>query len=237
MKRQIVIAGTVALATLFSVTVPSGVSLVNASEIPKVEVKTGQNGKFIGGSNVTLSEGSNISDKSIQYENVLRTDDSIYFKDINSLTTFASDNNLYLPINLEPYFYEDSQGNIQLDLNNQDLRTKLHLTDKDLRDLSILNQETQSLDQSNARGFVGLHIKLGSKVRGMSAVVAGGFAAGYCGFYLKKFAVNPVTAGVVGAISAAIGGTVGWAVNNHLKQVDVGVDIPGISLSYTVKVP
>ena len=213
MKKPIVIAGTVALATLFSVTVPSAVSLVNASEIPQAEVETAQD------------------------ENILRTDNSIYFKDIDSLTTFASDNNLYLPINLEPYFYEDSQGNIQLDVNNPDLRTKLHLTDKDLRDLSTLNQETKSLDQSNARGFVGLHIKLGSKVRGMSAVVAGGFAAGYCGFYLKKFAVNPVTAGVVGAISAAIGGTVGWAVNNHLKQVDVGVDIPGISLSYTVKVP
>lgn len=71
----------------------------------------------------------------------------------------------------------------------------------------------------------------------MSAVVAGGFAAGYCGFYLKKFAVNPITAGLVGAISAAIGGTVGWAVNNHLKQVDVGLNITGISMSYTVSVP
>lgn len=35
MKKPIVIAGTVALATLFSVTVPSAVSLINASEIPQ----------------------------------------------------------------------------------------------------------------------------------------------------------------------------------------------------------
>lgn len=194
-------------------------------------------GVFVGVDNVFAAEKNNLDANNIQYEDVLKTEDSIYFKDVDSLTTFAIDNNLKTSIDLEPYFYEDLQGNIQLDLNNPELRTKLNLTDKDLQDLSILNEETKTLYQSDLRGFVGLHIKLGAKVRGMSSVVAGGFAAGYCGFYLKKFAVNPITAGVVGAISAAIGGTVGWAVNNHLKQVDVGLNITGISMSYTVKVP
>lgn len=205
--------------------------------VPAMLLVSCMTGLFFGGSNVSASEEKNMVVNSVQYEGVLKTDDSIYFKDVDSLTTFASNNNLSTSIDLEPYFYEDSQGNIQLDLSNPELRTKLNLSDKDLRDLSVLNEKTKSMDQSNLRGFVGLHIKLGSTVRGMSAVVAGGFAAGYCGFYLKKFAVNPITAGLVGAISAAIGGTVGWAVNNHLKQVDVGLNITGISMSYTVSVP
>ncbi|MDT2752549.1 hypothetical protein [Enterococcus thailandicus] len=205
--------------------------------VPAMLLASCMTGLFFGGSNVSASEEKNMVVNSVQYEGVLKTDDSIYFKDVDSLTTFASNNNLSTSIDLEPYFYEDSQGNIQLDLSNPELRTKLNLSDKDLRDLSVLNEKTKSMDQSNLRGFVGLNIKLGSTVRGMSAVVAGGFAAGYCGFYLKKFAVNPITAGLVGAISAAIGGTVGWAVNNHLKQVDVGLNITGISMSYTVSVP
>ncbi|MGE7186992.1 hypothetical protein ACQKKK_24400 [Peribacillus sp. NPDC006672] len=61
----------------------------------------------------------------------------------------------------------------------------------------------------------------------MSAVVAGAFAAGYVGWYVKQIAA----AGPWGA------GLVGYAVIKGLKKVDVGVNIPLVSLSFTVNIP
>jgi len=58
------------LATLFSFTVPSAVSLVNVSEIPQAEVETAQDVNIIGSSDVLISEETNMSDNSIQYENI-----------------------------------------------------------------------------------------------------------------------------------------------------------------------
>lgn len=83
------------------------------------------------------------------------------------------------------------------------------------------------------RGFVGVYINLGPKVRKMNGWAAGTFAAGYVGFYLKQFAVNPVTAGVVAVISAGTGA----AVENGIRRVPVGKDIPGFNMSFNVDVP
>ncbi len=56
MKRTILITGSVALATLLSVTVPSVTSVVYASEAAKVELEFIQEDKFIGVSDDQLKE-------------------------------------------------------------------------------------------------------------------------------------------------------------------------------------
>ncbi|MFV0559356.1 MAG: hypothetical protein ACK5NA_01380 [Enterococcus sp.] len=162
---------------------------------------------------------------------------SVYFDSLDDMSKFVTDNNLQPKVDFSKYFYVDSNDSIQMNINSAELKSQYNLTDKDISDLQILNTQIKYTDESKLRGFVGLHINLGSKVRGMSAVVAGGFAAGYCSFYLKQFAINPVTAGVVEGISAAIGGTVDWAVNQGMKRVDVGVNVPFVSLAFTVNVP
>ncbi|MCI2019042.1 MAG: hypothetical protein LKJ60_05490 [Lentilactobacillus buchneri] len=52
-----------------------------------------------------------------------------------------------------------------------------------------------------------------------------------------KLAKGPYGMGAVGAISAAIGGAVGWAVNKGMKSVDAGIHIHGAHASYTVHIP
>lgn len=169
--------------------------------------------------------------------NYIIEDQTVYFDNLDDMGKFVTENNLQPKVDFSEYFYIDDTGNIQMRINPTELKEKYNLTDKDISDLKVLNTQVKYTDDSMLRGFVGLHIKLGPKVRGMSAVVAGGFATGYAGFYLSKFAANPLTAGAVGAISASIGGTVGWAVNKGLKEVDVGTDVPFVSLAYTVNVP
>ena len=56
MKKMILIAGSVALATLLSVTVPSVTSVVYASETAKAELKSVQEDKFIGVSDNQLKK-------------------------------------------------------------------------------------------------------------------------------------------------------------------------------------
>ena len=56
MKKTILIAGSVALATLLSVTVPSVTSVVYASETAKVELESMQEDKFIGVSDDQLKK-------------------------------------------------------------------------------------------------------------------------------------------------------------------------------------
>lgn len=90
-----------------------------------------------------------------------------------------------------------------------------------LDDLSF-NKEKQ---EQQIQGFVGLHLKLGPKVRAMNAIVAGAFAAG------------PWGAGAAATITASTAGVVGWVVKNKLKKVNVGINIARVSLSYTVRIP
>jgi ABC-type sulfate transport system permease subunit len=56
-------------------------------------------------------------------------------------------------------------------------------------------------------------------------------------WYLKTFAVSPVSAGVVALITAGVGGTVGGAVSQGMRSVYIGEYIPGISLNRTIKTP
>ena len=44
-------------------------------------------------------------------------------------------------------------------------------------------------------------------------------------------------AGAAAAISASVGGTVGWAAKNHLKVVPVGKNISEVSWSRSVNIP
>lgn len=135
---------------------------------------------------------------------------------------------------LEQYFYLDNNGNVRLSGTEDELSNVLGISKEDAR---LLLEYSESLPNIYDRGFVGLTLRLGPTVRSMSGVLAGGFAAGYCGWYLKQFAVNPATAGVVGAISAGIGGAVGWAVSHGIRTVDVGVNVPAVSMRLYVNVP
>ncbi|WP_442248742.1 hypothetical protein, partial [Staphylococcus aureus] len=76
-------------------------------------------------------------------------------------------------------------------------------------------EENEKKGDMQAYGFVGLHLKLGPKVRSMNAIVAGGFAAGYIGWYTSKIAAaGPWGAGAAAAITAGTSGAVAWAVKN-----------------------
>ena len=87
------------------------------------------------------------------------------------------------------------------------------------------------------RGFVGLHINLGTKTRNMSSWAAAAYVTGYVGWYLKVFATTPATAGAVALISAEVGASVKYAITHGIKRIDVGVNIPFVALSYTVTTP
>ncbi|MBM7715037.1 hypothetical protein JOC94_002009 [Bacillus thermophilus] len=63
---------------------------------------------------------------------------------------------------------------------------------------------------------------------------AGAFAAGW---YAKKFAVNPITAGVPGLITAGTAAAVKRAVEKNIRKVWLGRNIPGLSLTYNVNIP
>ncbi|GAA4077043.1 hypothetical protein GCM10022410_22260 [Amphibacillus indicireducens] len=97
--------------------------------------------------------------------------------------------------------------------------------------------EEEEMMYLDGGGFVGLHINLSAKTRGMAAVVAGGFAAGVVGWYVKDLALTgPWGAGAAAAITATTAGVVGYAVKNKLKRISVGVNIPFVSWSKTVTI-
>ncbi|MBK3496682.1 hypothetical protein JFL43_17805 [Viridibacillus sp. YIM B01967] len=75
-------------------------------------------------------------------------------------------------------------------------------------------------------GFVGMYLILCPQVRAMNGWAAGAFAADYVGWYTKQFAVNPITADVAGLITAGTALAVKNAVENNLRQVSLGMDIP-----------
>lgn len=140
-------------------------------------------------------------------------------------------------------FYEtDNNGQVFLNINNPELKTDLGFTDQELNEIQSLLQQAKPLkfdkNRIMPRGLVGLRMHLGPNVRGMGAVAGGGFAAGVAGFYLKELALTgPIQAGAVGAISASVGGVVGFAINQGLTSVNVGPDIPFVSAAMDVYVP
>ncbi|KAA6450865.1 hypothetical protein [Bacillus swezeyi] len=142
---------------------------------------------------------------------------------------------------LSNYFELDKDGNIHFTADKETLM-EMGISEHDSKLMTSMKPEEFSFeenkDEIQAYGFVGLHLKLGPKVRAMSAVAAGAFAAGYVGWYVKQIAAaGPWGAGAAAAITASTAGIVGWAVNKGLKKVNVGVNIPFVSLSYTVNIP
>lgn len=135
---------------------------------------------------------------------------------------------------LSNYFYVDNRGNIKLSLAAEDLASLLDIS---VEDANLMIKATSELPNIYSRGFVGLRIHLGPTVRKMNGWAAGTFAAGYCGWHLKQFATTPVTAGFVAVISGGIGLAVKTAVENYVRMAVVGLDVPGIAMSFDVYVP
>ncbi|MGF9725796.1 hypothetical protein ABEX00_19595 [Bacillus safensis] len=136
---------------------------------------------------------------------------------------------LELAEKLSNYFELDKDGNIHFTADKETLM-EMGISEHDSLLMTSMKSEEFSFEENEKKGdmqtlgFVGLHLKLGPKVRSMNAIVAGGFAAGYIGWYTSR-----ITAGTSGAVA--------WAVKNKYKKVDVGVNIMFVDLAYTVKTP
>ncbi len=133
------------------------------------------------------------------------------------------------------FYALDEEGKIKFNATVKNL-TDLGISEKDAK-LMIEDAEAIQDVPMRLRGFVGLHINLGPKIRAMNAWAAGLYAGGRVGFALKVFATNPHTAGVVAIISGSVVGSVRWAVQNRVRRISVGVHLPRVSLSRTVSLP
>lgn len=142
------------------------------------------------------------------------------------------------------YFTSDKNGRISFTANKETL-IEMGISESDAELMVSASVELPRLSQLpevsdtefKPMGFVGIYINLGPKVRGMTGWAAGAFAGGYVGWYAKNFAVNPVTAGVASLITATTVLVVKNAVENGVKRVPIGHNIPGWTLSYTVNIP
>ncbi|WMT28929.1 hypothetical protein RE735_17990 [Bacillus aerius] len=137
---------------------------------------------------------------------------------------------LELAEKLSNYFELDKDGNIHFTADKETLM-EMGISEHDSQLMTSMKSEEFSFEENEKKGdmqtlgFVGLHIKLGPKVRSVNALLAGTFAAGYIGWYTKQIAAAGPSAAVA------------WAVKNKYKKVDVGVNIMFINLAYTVKIP
>lgn len=135
---------------------------------------------------------------------------------------------------LENYFYLDKFGNVNLKGTPEELAKDLGIT---VTEAELMYQATKELPNLYERGSVGFRFNLGPKVRGMGGWAAGTFATGYVAWYMKQFAVNPATSGVVALISGAIGWSVKTAVENHWRVANATVEVPFVNLVYTINLP
>ncbi|MGD7060537.1 hypothetical protein ACQCU3_03375 [Bacillus altitudinis] len=138
-------------------------------------------------------------------------------------------------------FELDKDGNIHFKADKETLM-KMGISEHDSQLMTSMKSEEFSFEENEKKGdmqtlgFVGLHIKLGPKVRSMNALLAGTFAGGYIGWYTKQIAAaGPWGAGAAASITAGTSAAVAWAVKNKYKKVDVGVNIMFINLAYTEK--
>lgn len=137
------------------------------------------------------------------------------------------------------YFSMDEDGNLTFAADRDTLVNELGVSEEDAHLMLLAVDELQPEQASKVQpyGFVGISINLGPKVRKMNGWAAGAFAAGYVGWYAKKFAVNPITAGVAGLITAGTAAAVKRAVEKNIRKVRLGRNIPGLSLTYNVNIP
>lgn len=157
----------------------------------------------------------------------------------------ADKESIELAKELSNYFKEDSNGNIEFTADKETL-IELGISEKDAHLILSIDPNELTMEAADevgegdqqVYGFVGLHLKLGPKVRAMNGIVAGGFAAGFIGWHVKQIAAaGPWGAGAATAITAGTAGAVGWAVNKGLTEVNVGPNIPFVNMSYTVNIP
>lgn len=139
-------------------------------------------------------------------------------------------------LKLQKYFGYDKNGNVVLNATKEQLIADLNITESQALDLLSISES--GVRTTEYRGFVGVYVHLGPKVRAMNGWAAGAFAGGYVGWYAKQLAAaGPWGAGAAALITASAAATVKWAVENGVRTVPIGSQIPGFSLSYNVNVP
>ncbi|CEY61538.1 hypothetical protein [Streptococcus pseudopneumoniae] len=157
----------------------------------------------------TLANASTIS-------NISSSDkvDEFTSADINIITNYGQysyDKKLTeVALKLENYFSKNEYGDPVLYATKEQLMEDLEITEQEAED--ILSIAELDVRKTQFRGFVGLYINLGSKIRSM----------------------NGWAAALVTASAAALAK---WGVENGVTVLHLGDHIPGISLSYNVYIP
>lgn len=197
--------------TLLSASMPSAVDMVQASNVNVVQEPD--------------SKAFDVRNETVQLDITEKTKTNFELSDKDQKIADA----------ITDFYALDEEGKIKFNATVKDL-TDLGISEKDAK-LMIEDAEAIQDVPMRLRGFVGLHINLGPKIRAMNAWAAGLYAGGRVGFALKIFATNPHTAGVVAIISGSVVGSVRWAVQNRVRRISVGVHLPRVSLSRTVSLP
>ncbi|MEY8537981.1 hypothetical protein AALM99_05935 [Lactococcus muris] len=197
--------------TLLSATLPSAVGVVQANDVNLVQERAPEKFEI--------------------YNDTVHLD----ITEDTKTDVALSDQDQKIADAIADFYSFDKNGNAQFNATVKDL-TALGISEKDAK-LIIADAGNVQESPLRARGFVGLHINLGPRVRSMNAWAAGLYAGGQVKFALKIFATTPHTAGVVAIIAGGVVGAVRWAVQNRVRRVSVGVYIPRVSLSRTVSLP
>lgn len=139
-------------------------------------------------------------------------------------------------IDLSKYFGYNEYGDIILMATKEQLTQDLGITEEQA--LELLAISDLGARKYNFRGFVGVYLNLGPQVRKMNGWAAGVFAGGYVGWYAKQLAATgPWGAGAAALITASTAATVKWAVENGIRTVPIGKNIPGYNYSFSVNIP
>lgn len=210
-KLKKVIIMSISGLTLLSASMPSAVDMVQASNVNVVQEPD--------------SKAFDVRNETVQLDITEKTKTNFELSDKDQKIADA----------ITDFYALDEEGKIKFNATVKDL-TDLGISEKDAK-LMIEDAEAIQDVPMRLRGFVGLHINLGPKIRAMNAWAAGLYAGGRVGFALKVFATNPHTAGVVAIISGSVVGSVRWAVQNRVRRISVGVHLPRVSLSRTVSLP
>lgn len=210
-KLKKVIIMSISGLTLLSASTPSAVDMVQASNVNVVQEPD--------------SKAFDVRNETVQVDITEKTKTNFELSDKDQKIADA----------ITDFYALDEEGKIKFNATVKDL-TDLGISEKDAKLMIEDAEEIQDVPM-RLRGFVGLHINLGPKIRAMNAWAAGLYAGGRVGFALKVFATNPHTAGVVTIISGSVVGSVRWAVQNRVRRISVGVHLPRVSLSRTVSLP
>ena len=210
-KLKKVIFMSISGLTLLSASIPSVVDMVQASNVNVVQEPD--------------SKAFDVRNETVQLDITEKTKTNFELSDKDQKIADA----------ITDFYALDEDGKIKFNATVKNI-TDLGISEKDAK-LMIEDAEAIQDVPMRLRGFVGLHINLGPKIRAMNAWAAGLYAGGRVGFALKVFATNPHTAGVVAIISGSVVGSVRWAVQNRVRRISVGVHLPRVSLSRTVSIP